>query len=403
MFPVRNTWICFVGTALFCALSYDRAEAVPGCPFCAPSDPPFSQRLASSDVALLVRWVSLTVDEQAKTEETTFSVETVFRANRAQFKPQDLVRWNYGRDGEPGDSFLLIGSEVDGTIEWEQPVALTGEYLFAYIRAVPPPEQPDRLAFFLKFLEFPDQEIRNDAYAEFSRAQYQDVAALAPRLPREKLRMWLESPDPQMAARLGLYGMMLGLAGDDADAAFLERLIEKAPEPDKPRFGIDGMMAGYLLLRGDRGLEHLMKIKMADPRGEDDLLALRSALMFLWEYGQDRVPATAIREAMRRYLQHPRLAASVVENLARWKDWESLELLIRAYGKEPFDSSLTRQKIVAFALVCEQDGRAASPASMPETALRARQFLNSLDPELVRRVERTLSKAPSESGRQSAQ
>ena len=33
------------------------AGAVPGCPFCAPSDPPFSSRLAGCDVAVEVKWV----------------------------------------------------------------------------------------------------------------------------------------------------------------------------------------------------------------------------------------------------------------------------------------------------------------------------------------------------------
>lgn len=365
-----------------------QAEAVPGCPFCAPSDPPFSDRLARCDAALLVKWVSLVSDEKSGTETTTFSVEQVFRATQTRFQPTDVVRWNYGRDGKPGDQFLLIGAEVEGAIEWEQPVALTGEYLFAYIRAVPPPESQDRLAFFLKFLEFPDAEIRNDAYAEFSRAQYKDVAALAPRLPREKLRTWLKSTDPQIQVRLGLYGMMLGLGGDDSDAEFLEQLIFRVPEPDKPRFGIDGMMAGYLLLRGERGLESLLKRKLADPAGEDDLIALRSALIFLWEYSRDRVPGLAIRAAMRQYLDRPNLAVSVVENLARWKDWESLDRLIMSYGKEPFDSNLSRQKIVAFALICERDGNAATDGPT-DSARKARQFLQTLDPDFVQTVERT--------------
>jgi len=370
------------------------AHAVPGCPFCAPSDPPYSQRLASCDVAVTAKWLSLVSDEARAVEKTTFEVVTPFRMTSRQLKKGDIVTWEFGRDGKVDDLFLLIGKEFEGEIVWEQPIPLTGEYLYSYIRKVPPPEMPDRLSFFLKFLEFPDSEICNDAYAEFSRAQFSDVAALAPKLPREKLRKWLESTDPQLQVRLGLYGMMLGLGGDNSDAEFLERLVLKLPEPDKPRLGIDGMMAGYILLTGERGLNKLMAAKFEDPKAEDDLVALRNTLMFLWDYGQDRISADSVRAAMRRFLDRPRIAVNVVENLARWKDWQSLDRLISNYGMPPFDSTLSKQKIVAFAIVCENDGIKTSPQALPETAVKARRFLDGLDRDFVKSVERAYSLKP---------
>jgi hypothetical protein len=391
--PRTRRWLIgFSSVVVMLAFSL-RAHAVPGCPFCAPSDPPFSQRLANCDVALLVKWVSLTSDEKVVGKETTvFEVISTFRSTttKRKFQPKELINWGFGRDGNAGDPFLLIGMEDGDSIIWEKPLALTGEYLYAYIRVLPPPEDPNRLAFFLKFLEFPDSEICNDAYAEFSRAQFKEVAALAPKLPRAKLRTWLESSDPQIQVRLGLYGMMLGLGGDDSDAEFLERQILKAPDPNKPRFGIDGMMAGYVLLTGEVGLHKLLDAKFNDPLADDDLLAMRNSLMFLWEYAQDRVSPDLLRASMRRFLGRPKVAVNVIENLARWKDWESLDLLIAAYGKAPFDSIFTRQKVIAFALACERDGIKTSPDALPQTALTARRFLNGLDRDLVKGVERTL-------------
>lgn len=374
-----------------------QAYAVPGCPFCAPSKPPFSERLAACDAAVEVKWISLTSDAKLVKEATTFEVVRPFRMGKKEFAAGEQITWPFGCDGKPGEPFLLIGSiKDDGTIGWEEPISLAGEYLLAYLRRVPRPEQPDRLAFYLKFLEFPDTDICNDAYAEFSRAQYAEVAALAPKLPRAKLRSWLASADPQIQVRLGLYGMMLGLAGDDSDADFLEQQIMKAPEPDKPRFGIDGMMAGYVLLRGEKGLEKLVNAKFAE-RGNDDLLLLRNTLIFLWEYAQDRVPAEALRASMRRYLDRLEIADTAVENLSRWKDWQSLDRLLAAYGKPPFDSTLSRQKIVAFALVCERDGKKISPDNPPPTAIRARKFLDSLDPKIISSAERAFGLGPKNS------
>lgn len=150
------------------------------------------------------------------------------------------------------------------------------------------------------------------------------------------------------------------------------------------------MMAGYILLRGERGLEKLMAAKFDDPRADGDLPLLKNAIVFLWDYCQDRIPAETLRNSMRRMLDRPKWAFGVLEHLARWKDWKALDQLITGYGKPPFDSDFARQSIVQFALVCEKDGRSASPDALPKTAIRARQFLNTLDPEFVKTAERSL-------------
>jgi hypothetical protein len=371
------------------------AYAVPGCPFCAPSKPPYSERLATCQVAVEVKWVSITSDKNLQDAKTTFEVVKSYRPD-PRFKENTPVTISYARNGKPGELFLMLGFEKDGELNWDDPISLGGEYLYAYIRKVPPPETADRLSFFLKFLEFPDAEICADAYAEFSRASFKDVAALAPKLPRQKLRAWLASDDPQIRVRLGLYGMMR-LCGDDSDAEFLEKLIMKLPEPDQPRFGVDGMMAGYILIQGERGLQKLMDAKLADRRAEDDLMLIENALVFLRDYCPDRIPSPVVCEAMRRFIDHPKLASNVVKHLARWKDWQSLDRLIAAYGKEPFDSNFGKQQIVIFALVCEKDGKATSPDALPTTAIKARQFLDGLDPKIVRMARGVIepSRSPS--------
>lgn len=359
------------------------ALAVPGCPFCAPSKDPFSMRLAKSDVAVEVKWVSLASDKVAGKGATLFEVVMSYHDDKT-FKPGTQIRVEYERDGKPGDPFLMLGETKDGEVNWDEPISIGGEYLKRYIQVVPKPEAANRLEFFVKFLEFPDSEICADAYAEFSRATFENVAALAPKMPRKKLREWLASDDPQMRVRLGLYGMMLGLCGDDTDADFLEQMIMKAPEPDQPRFGIDGMMAGYMMIRGESGLKKLMDAKLNDPRAADDLMLIENALVFLWNYCPDRVPHKVVCDAMRRFLDDPKVAAGSVKHLARWKDWQSLDKLIAAYGHEPFDSNFGKQQIVIFALVCEKDGKATSPDALPQSAIKARSFLDGLDPKFVK-------------------
>jgi len=329
---------CGIVALLAISAAVNSAYAVPGCPFCAPSKPPFSERLATCQAALEVKWVSTTSDPKLQNASTTFEVVKSYQPD-PRFKEKTPVTIGYARDGKPDELFLMLGVEKDGELNWDDPISLRGEYLYSYIHKVPAPEVADRLSFFVKFLEFPDADICADAYAEFSRASFKDVAALAPKMPRQKLREWLSSDDPQIRVRLGLYGMMLGLCGDDSDADFLEQLIMKLPEPDQPRFGVDGMMAGYVLIRGERGLQKLMDEKLSDRRAQDDLMLIENALVFLRDYCPERIPTDVVCEAMRRFIDNPKLAANVVKHLARWKDWQSLDRLIAAYGKEPFDSN----------------------------------------------------------------
>lgn len=388
---MSRIWRCVVMVLMGSALMANAtmAHAVPGCPFCGPTEPPFSQRLAKCDAALQVKWVSLEGDATSVDATTSFEVVEVLRGDSKAIKQGMLVKIPFARDGQPGDLFLLFREAGEDEPTWTAPVEIT-EGRYGYIKQVPSPETPHRLAFFLKFLESSDEEIAGDAFAEFSRAQYIDVAALAPKLPREKLRSWLASKDLKLQVRIGLYGMMLGLSGDDRDAEFLESLIMTRPDPERPRFGIDGMMAGYILLQGEKGLDKLLKAKFDDPLAEDDLLPIRNALVFVWDYARDRVSAEKLQRAMRRFLDQPRLASSVLKDLARWKDWSLLDRLTAEYGKPPFDSDLAKQGIVSFALVCERDGKKQAPDVPPATAIKARVFLSGLDPEFVDGVEGSL-------------
>ena len=156
-------------------------------------------------------------------------------------------------------------------------------------------------------------------------------------------------------------------------------------------------MAGYILIRGEPGLQKLMDEKLADRRAEDDLMLIENALVFLRDYCPDRIPTTVVCAAMRRFIDHPKLAANVVKHLARWKDWDSLDRLITAYGIEPFDSNFGKQQIVIFALVCEKDGKAMSPQALPASAIKARQFLDGLDPRTVKMARGVIEPARSSS------
>jgi hypothetical protein len=384
---MRWLWCWFALVA-----SVENALGAPGCPFCPPSQPTLSEKVAESDMVVLVQWV----ESQSDPNDPDAGAKTVFQvvdpwrvAKNSQgktWKKDDLLEWPFLRTGKKGDLFLMFGRWQEEKPAWDLPVEIS-EISFQYVRQAPSPEQtgPERLKYFLRFLEFSDPLLAGDAFSEFSKAPYEDVAALAESLPRAKLRGWLEASETSPVRR-GFYGMLLGLCGNEDDAKFLESQVLSRPAADEVRLGHDGMMGGYLLLRKEPALQKLVKAKLGDPSlPTGELYAFLNALRFMWQYGQDRIPAAEQQAALRGFLDREDMAEVVLSDLARAKDWSVLERLTTAYGKSPFETSSAKRRIVQLVLACAKD-LAETPEA--ENARQAKVFLDR-----IRREEPAVLKA----------
>jgi len=295
-------------------------------------------------------------------------------------------------DAEPGELFLVTG-KADDVILWDMPLAIT-ETAFNYVAQSPSGEQPwdQRLEYYLKFLEFPDEQISTDAFSEFAKAPYSAVLSLSDMLPREKLRKWLFKQQA-IPLRHGLYGMMLGLCGDENDAIRFQEFITRKDVDF--RVGVDGVMGGYMLLQGPAALDVIEESVL---RNQDvafsELYSALTALRFMWTYGTDRVPKERLRKAMRSLLNRPKLAEIVVTDLARWEDWNAVDELLELYPKKQYSDRYSRRSIVAFLLLCERAGM--QDGADPETvtsASKARAHLDRLRadaPEVIKDARRVL-------------
>ncbi|MFN8710414.1 MAG: hypothetical protein ACK50J_27390, partial [Planctomyces sp.] len=151
----------------------------------------------------------------------------------------------------------LVSLVVPELLEWDSPTPVTPERL-EYILGAPAASVPKslRLPYYINWLESPDEQIAADAWAEFAGAPYEDVISVTRLYPREKLRQWVANPETN-PERLGLFGMMLGLCGESDDAALMQKLIGEPRSSKDFRYGIEGVMGGYLLLTGESGLRYL--------------------------------------------------------------------------------------------------------------------------------------------------
>ena len=211
----------FVGLGLS-LLALGAAQAV-CCPFCSAPSLTLCEQLNMSDAAVLVQWESGKPADREKgfLGNTEYSVLKVVHDSSGTLKPGGKVNIDRYRASKSGDMFLLLGTKTT-ELEWGSPLEVT-ETSFNYITQAPSKETPaaKRLAYFVKFLEFSDQIVADDAYGEFANAQYKDIVSVKDQFPREKLREWLANPQT-VTSRLGLYGLMLGLSGTQEDGEYLK-------------------------------------------------------------------------------------------------------------------------------------------------------------------------------------
>ena len=353
---MRSCWLFVAGG---CLLAGATVPAV-ACPFCSAPSQTLSEQVAQADGVCLVAWTGGTTATDQDPGKSTYEILQVVKAPKESVAKGDRVTLARYRAGKKGDLFLLMGTKSGrgNGIDWGSPTEIT-ESSFNYVAQAPTPEVPvsKRLTYFVRFLEFPDQLVSNDAYAEFANAPYKDIESVASKLPHEKIRQWIVRPEtPQ--PRLGLYGMMLGLCGDNHDAQLLADKISQKTEDF--RIGIDGLISGYLLLTGPTGLDHIDDWKFKDRKVPfSETYAAMMGLRFMWQYASGRIPSERLQQSMRILLDRPELADLVIADLARWNDWSVQDRLMQIYGKGDYNIPSIKRAIIRYMLASTQTKSAA--------------------------------------------
>lgn len=387
------------------------------CPFCSAPSLTLSEQATQSDVVLLAEWKGTEKDATDDGEENASVTFEVRKVLKGPFKTGQTIKQAGYQPGEKGEPFLLTGIGAD-VVQWDIPTPFT-EAAFKYLSEAPAPQKADgekvsyrqRLPYFMAFLESPDETIANDAYGEFANAPYEEIVAVKDSIPRDKVRGWVLDPATS-PGRLGLYGLLLGLAGTDDDAAAMEKLIAE-PTSDF-RIGLDGVMSGYLLLDGEAGLHRLRELKfrsthllgpdgepVLDENGEklpvpfSETYAAMQAVRFMWEYGGGRIPAEKLREALRDLLGRSELTELVVADLARWKDWSAMDRLVELYDAGPDGQPGLKRSVIRYLDAAAKDlpdgERPEGMEDLPGHVKRAREHLAAIeakDPETVEEVRR---------------
>ena len=359
------------------------------CPFCDAPSLTLAEQIGQANHLLLGKWVGgdKPTDDSAGTAK--FKVIEVGKSKGDIFKVDEVLELPQYIAGKQDGLYILMGPDLK-LVDWSVPTEAT-ESSWKYVSQLPMPateeaDKIERLAYFLDFLQHPELTVSNDAYAEFASAPYEIITPLRDRMPRDKLRQWVVDPETPVT-RIGLYGLLLGLCGKDEDA---EAMKQKILLPDTDfRLGIEGVMSGYLLITGEKGLEVLEQTKMlsttyVNKYGEEvklpfsEVYATMQTLRFMWTYEPDRINKDRLKQSLRILLDRPELADLVIADLARWEDWGVQERLMEMYDKEEFDIPSIKRAIIRYFFYCSKDVE-ESETDLPSYAVSAAEHLKTLE------------------------
>ena len=381
--------------------------AVCMCPFCDAPSLMMSEKIEQCDHMLLGKWLDGEKPVNVQGGSSKFEIVEVAFSKDDRFKKGQVVVMPQYIAGSDKNLYTLMGPD-DRLEDWHVPAEVT-EASWGYLSKMPPPVkdpkgQAERLQYFLDYFENPDLLVSNDAFAEFASAPYESIVPLRDHLPREKILGWLQDPKTPVT-RIGFYGMLAGICGHPEDAPILEKKIVTLDADF--RLGIEGVMAGYMMIAGEEGLKKLEETKILSKTainkdGKEinlpfsETYAVMQALRFMWTYEPDRLPKERLKQSMHLLLERKEMADLVITDLARWKDWAIQDRLMAMYTEEEFDIPAIRRAIVRFLYYCSQEKNEPSPdgiRTLTADAVKAEENLHALelrDPKTVSDAKRYL-------------
>jgi hypothetical protein len=345
--PCRLSWALLIvlGSSLKLA----------ACDFCAMQDRTLTKQVNESS---LVLFGSLTnAKETPEGDGTTdFNIDSVVKKHEivGDKKVVTLARYipNLNSPRNKDTKFLVLCDVFKGKIDPLFLVPCRSESDIAkYLQGAIDVKDKDalaRLRFFLPYLDNAELEISNDAFKEFANASNKDVETVAKTVDPDKLMKWLEDPNtPPM--RYGVYGMMLGYCGKEAQAKRLRALLD---DSHKRLSGMDGLLAGYTLINAKDGWEYLRSILKDDKKEFMTRYAGLRAVRFFHDNHKNVIADKDVIEAMTLLLDQSDIADLAIEDLRKWSCWDLSDRILGLHGKKSHDIPIIRRSILRYALQC---------------------------------------------------
>ncbi len=213
----------------------------------------------------------------------------------------------------------------------------------------------ERLRHCFNYLDSADPEVSLDAYREFAAADYADYRDMAKKLPADKIAGWLKD-EKTPAYRYGLYASLLGLCGDSKKHGDLLRSMVDDPKK-RTGSGIEGLMAGMLMLQPKQGWTYLENILKDEKEEFLVRYAALTTLRFFWSTRPDVFPRERLAQGVCLSLVHSDMADFAIEDLRKWHRWELTPRVLGLFTQESHDLPVVKRAILRFALQAAKEGK----------------------------------------------
>jgi hypothetical protein len=334
------------------------ARPAPACSLCGAAlkqAPTFRQEAALPSARLILYGTAKNPRLKSDgTGVTELHVKAVLRDDPARRKRTvlELPRYLPVSDPKSPPQYILFCDVSGENLDPYRGVPVKSASAAEYLRKALTLGEKDpagNLRFYFRHLDDPDPEVSRDAFLEFAKSTDTQIAQVAPKLDPEKLRTWLKDAKTP-PERLGVYALLLGACGKDADAALFRSLLGSKEERYLNAY--DGLLAGYIHLRPREGWA-LAFATLRD--GRKHLTARLGVLRTLRYYHgtQPRESRANVLKGMEAALAQGELADLAVEDLRRWEVWDLTREVLNLYGRKGYDGPLMRRALVRYALSCK--------------------------------------------------
>jgi hypothetical protein len=274
--------------------------------------------------------------------------------------------------------YVLFCDVYNGKLDPYRGMPAPSAETLAYVRgalALDPKNTVANLLFFFRYLDHADQDLANDAFIEFAKANDQEIGQVAARLAPDKVRRLLLDPKTP-PERLGLCAFLLGACGGPRDAELLRGMLDRPSERVGKAY--DGILGGYIQLQPRAGWDLAVAILADGRKPFPDRFAVLRTLRFYHAWKPEETRRDVLR-GLGVLLDQGDIADMAVEDLRRWQMWDLTDRVLAQFGKQSHAAPIMRRAIVRYALSCPR----------PEAA-RFVAELRRQDADLVADVQESL-------------
>ena len=360
------------------------ARTASACPFCTMQGQTLTSEVGQASMVLFGTLRNAKLDPGGGFNEgtTDLAVENVIKGHEILGDKKVITLNRYvPTDGDGKSKFLVFCDVFKGKVDPYRGMQVKADsdiarYLAGALK-VKDQDLNTRLRYFFEYLDDPDVEVSNDAYKEFGNADYKDYKDMARTLPADKIAGWLRDPNTP-SFRFGLYASMLGHCGKDEHAALLRSLLD---DPEKRvSSGLDGILAGYTLLKPKEGWQYLSGILKDSTKDFTLRYAALRTVRFFWDSRPDVLDRKDLLQGVCELLKQPDIADLAIEDLRKWQQWQVADKVLGLKDEASHNVPIIRRAILRYALSCS--GNAAAAAYVAEQRQK--------DPRMVSDAEELL-------------